>query len=957
MNQPVDSGLRPLMEDATGGMALNVNGRDVTLRCAPAKRLAHALREDLNLTGTKIGCDAGDCGACTVLLDGRQVCACLVAVGQCAGRTVTTVEGLADDGRLNALQSAFLEHGAAQCGICTPAMLMAATDLLARNACPDEAAVLDALGGVLCRCTGYRKIVEAVLSTAQPPSTRSPRLWGEGSGAAAQRVIDPPLGKAVGARLARLDGAAKLTGAELFGADLTPAGCRWLRIIRSPHARAGFTLGDLAAFCARYPQVEGIITAADVPENSFAVFPLPKDQPVLADGHVRFRGEAVLGLIGARDAILAIPESAVPIAWQPRPALTEPEQALSATGDLLHDFAPENVLCRGRVVKGDVATGFAQAAHVAEDEFRTSHVEHAYIEPEAGYAEVFNQDGRERVRVFACTQTPYMDRDEVARVLKLPQDAVHIVPSAIGGGFGGKLDVSIQPLLAVAAWKMKCPVQIFYTRPESMLSTTKRHPSRIRARLGCDAQGRLVAVDLAGDFNTGAYASWGSTVANRVPVHASGPYAVPNVRALTRAVYTNNAIGGAFRGFGVPQACIATEALMDELAEKAGIDKLEFRLRNAIRAGQTTATGQTLHASAGLDKCIVALKPAWQAARDAAITANRDAVAHANRRRRGVGLACMWYGIGNTVISNPSTMTIGLRQNGRVMLYNGAQEIGQGTYTIMPQIAADALGLPVSKIDQIHGDTDLTADAGKSSASRQTFVSGNAAKFAGEDLRRQLLALLKVSEPVELHLSKTELRARRNFGTIAMLDLATLPPVNPQGDIACGSGYFNPPTVPLDADGQGVPYATFGFAAQIAEVEVDLDLGTVKVLHVHAAHDVGRAINPTQVEGQIHGGIAQGLGMALMEEYISGRTDNLHDYLIPTLGDVPPITTHIIEDAEPLGPCGAKGVGEPALIPTAPAIFGAIRDATGVSVRFAPCTPDRLRALIKAYDSSATSRV
>ncbi len=926
MNKPFEAHLGDATNVAAG-MALTVNGTSVQLNCAPSKRLAHALREDLGLTGTKIGCDAGDCGACTVLLDGRQVCACITPVAQAEGRVVTTVEGLALNGSLNTLQQAFLKHGAAQCGICTPGMLMAASDLLSRNANPGEAQVQDALGGVLCRCTGYRKIVEAVLAVA----------------AGDNFCEEVPAGHAVGSRLARLDAPAKLTGIERFGADQAPAGALFLRIIRSAHPRALFTFGDIDAFRRKHPAVEGIISAADVPENSFAVFPTPKDQPVLADGHVRFRGEAVLGLIGEEAAMRAIPEAEVPITWHPLPALETPEQALVATGDLLHDFAPENVLCRGRVVKGDVQAGLAQAAFTAVGEFRTSHVEHAYIEPEAGYAELFEEGGRTRIRVFACTQTPYMDREEVARVLKLPLDAVQVVPSAVGGGFGGKLDVSVQPLLAVAVWKMRRPVRIVYTRPESMVSTTKRHPSRIHARLGCDREGMLTAVDFAGDFNTGAYASWGSTVANRVPVHASGPYAVPNLRALTRAVYTHNAIAGAFRGFGVPQACIATEALMDDLAQRCGLDRLEFRLRNAIRVGHETATGQQLKASVGMAQCLEVLRPAWDQA--LAAVATRNAAAAGSARRYGAGVACMWYGIGNTVIANPSTMTIGLRKNGRFMLYNGAQEIGQGTYTIMPQIAADALGVPVALIDQIHGDTDQTEDGGKSSASRQTFVSGNAVKFASADLKRKLCEIAGVPVDASIEIRETTLIAR-SAATEKRLDL-TQCQADARGDIALGRGTFNPPTVPLDANGQGVPYATYGFAAQIAEVEVDTELGTVKVLHIHAAHDIGRAINPTQVEGQIHGGVAQGLGLALMEEYISGKTDNLHDYLIPTIGDVPPITTYLVEDPEPIAPYGAKGVGEPALIATAPAIFGAIRQAAGVRVDFVPCTPDRLRQLMK----------
>ena len=309
----------------------------------------------------------------------------------------------------------------------------------------------------------------------------------------------------------------------------------------------------------------------------------------------------------------------------------------------------------------------------------------------------------------------------------------------------------------------------------------------------------------------------------------------------------------------------------------------------------------------------------------------------------------MWYGIGNTVIANPSSMQVGLRRDGRFVLYNGAVDIGQGTYTIMAQICADALGVPVSLIDQTVADTDLTLDAGKSSASRQTFVSGNAAKAAGADLRARLLGMLGLAADARLWLDGTLLRGEAD-GRRASVDLGALP-ADERGDVALGSGHFDPPTVPLDADGQGVPYATYGFAAQFAEVEVDVALGTVRVLAIHAAHDVGRAVNPTQVEGQIHGGIAQGLGLALMEEYHAGRTDNLHDYLIPTAGDVPPIVVHLVEDAEPLGPYGAKGVGEPALVATAPAILNAIHHATGVRMDQVPVTPDRLRAALRQGDA------
>ncbi|HEY0524207.1 MAG TPA: molybdopterin cofactor-binding domain-containing protein, partial [Stellaceae bacterium] len=898
------------MKDPRPLIAFSVNGRAVALNLDPLRRLADVLRDDLGLTGTKIGCNAGDCGACTVLLDGEQVCACLVPAAQVEGRAVTTVEGLADTGgALSRLQRAFLRHGAAQCGICTPGMLIAASDLLARVPNPTEAEALDALGGVLCRCTGYRRIVEAVLNVAT----------GEGD------LPMPAAGRAVGARMAKTDGVPKLDGTERYGADEAPTDTLWLRAVRSPHASATFAVGDLAPLHQRYPGLVRVLAAADIPgSNGFGIYPDIKDQPVLADGVVRYRGEALLALVGDKATIDAIADDEIPIAWTPRPPLVGVEAGLAPGAPVLHAAHPDNVLTSGRVLSGDVEAAFATAAAIAEGEFRTGFVEHAYIEPEAGYARRVG----DRIEIFACTQTPYMDRDELALVLGLAKEQVRIIPSAVGGGFGGKLDLSLQPLIATASWLLDRPVRCVYTRPESMASTTKRHPASIRARIAADADGKLLAVDFHGDFDTGAYASWGPTVANRVPVHASGPYVVPAVRATSRAVYTNGPPSGAFRGFGVPQTAVATESLMDEVALTLGLDPLEFRHRNALRRGNATATGHVLQASVGIAACLDALRPRWQAARAAAEAFN--AAQESGVERRGVGLACMWYGIGNTSMSNPSTMRVGVDRDGVVTLYNGAVDIGQGSNTIMVQICADALGIPASQFRLVCGDTDRTADAGKTSASRQTFISGAAVKRAGEDLRRQILERAGAGEGARIEIGDGRILVREAGGEQRTIDLSELPASNLTGDVLTGAGTFDPPTTMLDADGQGIPYASYAFAAQIAEVAVDLGLGSVDVRRIVAAHDVGRAVNPTQVEGQIHGGVAQGLGLALMEEYLPGRTENLHDYLIPTVGDVPPIECFLIEDPDPLGPYGAKGIGEPALVPTAPAILNAIRHATGV---------------------------
>jgi len=915
---------RPQADIAATTVRLFVNGKACEYSGNPAKRLADVLREDFGLTGTKIGCNAGDCGACTVLVDGKQVCSCLTAVAQVSGRAVTTVEGLAANETLSGLQRAFHRHGAAQCGICTPGMLMAAADLLSRNQQPSADQVKDALGGVLCRCTGYQKIIEAVLDAA-----------------GGELAPPPAVGSAVGARTPKVDGVAKLTGSENYGADAIPADALWLRVLRSPHHHASCELGDLAAFTANHPGIERVLSARDVPSNGFGIYPHIKDQPVLADGVVRFRGEAVLALIGTQAAIEAVREDEFPIRYTPMAPVMGIAAAAAPNAPLVQAGKPGNILLDGQVKKGDAAKAFGGCAAIAEGQFETGFVEHAYIEPEAGWAERIG----ERLEIHVTTQTPYMDRDEMAVVMKLKPEQIRIVPTACGGGFGGKLDMSVQPLIGLAAWLLKRRVACIYTRPESMASTTKRHPSQIRIKSGCDASGRLIAIETEADFDTGAYASWGPTVATRVPIHASGPYFVPHVTARGRAYFTHCHPSGAFRGFGVPQGAIAHEAMMDELANKIGMDRLAFRRLNALKAGDATATGQVLAHSAGMPHCLDALKPHWQKALAACDEFNRAAT----HKRRGTGVGCMWYGIGNTALSNPSTMRIGLSAKGELTLYNGAVDIGQGSNTILTQIAADALGLPMAQFKIVMGDTDLTADAGKTSASRQTFVSGKATELAGRDLRRKLLELLEASLDASLLLEGNVIKAKDANGE-REYDLGWLP-ARHGSDVLRGEGFFDPPTSAQDDYGQGVPYATYAFAAQLAVVEVDLELGKVKVLDIVAAHDVGRAINPIQVEGQIQGGTLQGLGLALMEEYLPGRTENLHDYLIPTMGDAPHMTCILIEDAEPLGPSGAKGVGEPGLIPTAPAILGAIHHATGVRMRQVPVLPHRLRAALKLAEA------
>lgn len=909
----------------TDAISLTVNGTTVALHSAPGRRLSDVLRSELGLTGTKVGCDAGDCGACTVLVDGAAVCACLTPLARAAGSDIRTVEGLGEGAALSALQASFLRHGAAQCGICTPGMLMAATALLSCNPAPNRAEVEEALGGVLCRCTGYAAIIDAVIDARNPPPP----------------TVDPGAGAAVGAAVERLDGRPKVAGREVFGADHVPQGALLVRAIRSPHAAAQFRIGDVQAWAAAQAGPVRVFTAADIPgDNRFGVIPAFRDQPALAESHVRMRGEAVALVAGDPEIIERLDLSDFPIAWKDQHGLADAEAARIPDAPLVHETRPGNVLITGKVRRGDPDRALSATAHLAGATIRTACVEHAYIEPEAGAAWM---EG-ETLVIQACTQAPVMDRDDTARVLGLATDRVRIIPSAAGGGFGSKLDLSLQPLVGLVTLKTGQPCRMVYSRRDSMTSTTKRHPATMTARAGVDAAGRITGMVFDGDFDTGAYASWGPTVAVRVPVHASGPYRVPHYHAEARAVHTNGPTSGAFRGFGVPQAAILQESLFDDLAEMAGIDRLQFRLLNALRDGDTSVCEQVLQ-GVGIHDCLTALQESWTVALEAARRSNEAS----GRLRRGVGVASCWYGCGNTALPNPSTIRIGLTPDGRLCLHQGATDIGQGANTVIAQIAADALGLPLTALSLVGPDTALTPDCGKTSASRQTVITGKAALLAGAALRARILALTNMGDEATLALDGARLFVRDGPGQ-RVIDLAALP-TDAHGYVLAAEESYDPPTRPLDENGQGVPYAVYGYGAQVVELEVDMSLGTVNLRRITAAHDLGRVINPMLAKGQIEGGIAQGLGMALMEEYIPGRTENLHDYLIPTTGDMPEIRSILVEKPDPEGPMGAKGLGEHVLIPTAPAILNAIRHASGARITRLPAVPHRVLAAIRAAQS------
>jgi len=733
----------------------------------------------------------------------------------------------------------------------------------------------------------------------------------------------------VGVGVPRVDALEKVLGEAKFGADLSTKEPLHLKVVRSfkPHAKIlSIEIGE----ALRVDGIEKIFTAKDIPGKNLTGI-IIKDQPVLASDRVRYIGDPV-ALVAAK-TIEASEEGVrkVTVIYEDLPFVNNPEEALKPYAPLIHESG--NLLLEFNVIKGDVQAGFKEAEIIIEETYRTTWVEHAYMEPDAGIS-YLDEEGR--ITIICPTQNVHYDQREVASVLSLPLDKVRIIQSATGGGFGGRLDITVQCLLALAVFHLKRPVKIDYSREEVFQVTSKRHPLKIHYKSGARRDGRLtsVEVDIFGD--TGAYASFGTAVGTRSAIHATGPYEVPNVKVRSRMVYTNNPWSGAMRGFGIPQMAFAHESQMDLLASALKMDPIEIRLKNVLHAGSETATGQTLMASVGIGETLKKVRE-W---RDHTISLKNDS--KKSYIKKGIGIGSMWYGIGNTGRANPSTAQVEIDPNGEVRLFSGASEIGQGSDTIFLQIASESLGVPLEEIKLIRADTALTTDTGLTSASRLTYISGNAILNAIKNLKEEVIKeasrILRVDGKA-LFFEEGEIKQKSKPSvSISIKEVAKR-----CGKILRGEGRFDPETTPLDPKtGQGSPYATYTFATHLAEVEVDTETGKVRVIRVVASHDVGKAINLKNVIGQITGGIAMGVGHALMEEYTPGETTSFVNYLIPTSKDIPEVVPILIEDEEPTGPFGAKGVGEPALIPSIPAILNGIANAIGERIYHLPANLERV---------------
>ncbi len=736
----------------------------------------------------------------------------------------------------------------------------------------------------------------------------------------------------VGRSIERRGAREAVLGRAVYADDIRVDGMIHLKVVRGTRPHALVRNIDTSA-AELIPGVIRVFTARDIKgSNRYGI--ITKDQEILVERKVRYAGDPVALVAAEAESAAVRAAKAVKVEYEDLAPFFTIEEARRCGAEPIHEGG--NLLSSRDIIKGDIDQGLAEADIVIEQTYTSSMAAHGYLETEAGVG-ILDEAGR--IVIYTSTQNPHCDQRDVAAALGLRPDQIRICQSTTGGGFGGKLDISVQGLIALAVQYLRRPVKLRYTMEETMQAAAKRHAVVMHYRTGARKDGRLTAVDVGFSLDTGAYASYGLAVLSRAATHAIGPYEVPHVRVRGEVYYTNKIWAGAMRGFGVPQVSFAHEGQMDSLAKALNMDPFEIRMVNAMKPGSTTITGQVLYASVGMRETLERVK-------DAKGRRERDLERGQGERRpwmrSGWGIASFFYGIGNTGLPNPSTARIEVDGNGQITLYTGAADIGQGSDTALIQIAAEALGISHTHLRLVRGDTALTADAGATSASRQTYISGNAVKSAAENLIQRLTR--EASSHLKAPLEEIEYRGGIFKGRGKAVGIGELASgLHQKGHTAAGEGHFDPPTTPLDPEtGQGIPYATYTFGTYYAEVEVDTGTGEVSVGHVIAAVDVGEAVNPSHVAGQIIGGVAMGIGYALMEEFEPGKTTSLADYRYPTSMDVPPVEVIIVEDPEPSGPYGAKGVGEPALIPAAPAIINAISQALEVRIVDLPAKLERV---------------
>ncbi len=879
--------------------------------------LLRFLRERMGLMGTKNGCEKGHCGACTVIVNGRAQRSCLLKMGRLQGAVVETIENLSKNGSLHYAQQAFVEEGAIQCGFCTPGMVMSVKALLDQNDDPTDAEIDKALQFNICRCTGYGSIRRAVHRAVQLKK--------------APAASPVPFPGYVGEAVHKIDAVDKVRGNPVFADDYREPNMLVGKLLYSKYSHARI-LSVHSEQAKNAPGVALVLTGKDIPgRNAFGLF--EAEQPVIAEAEVKYLGEVVAAVFAETREQAEYARSLIEVEYEPLPALLSPIEAFEPDAPKVHEWKENNVAHCVRVRKGDVEKAFEEADVVVEGYYYTPAIEHAYLEPEACLAYPTSEGG---VTVMTGNQGSVEFQKMIAASLALPLEKVRVVYTPCGGGFGGKEEPTVQIHAALAAVMTGRPVKMALTREESIRLSTKRHPMHIWMKHGATKEGKITAVQSKVIADGGAYLSMTRPVIFRSAVICTGPYEVDNVKADSYGIYTHHNPSGAFRGFGSTQATFAAEVQMDKIARKLGIEPAELRRRNALAPGKQTCTGQVLHGGVGYLGTLESVAQRFASMKEEVLSTPRPP-----HKKVGFGLASAYKNVGiGTGLADGAGAIVEVLPTGRIIVKIGATDMGQGCDTVMAQIAATELNVSYELFEVIACDTAQCPDGGMTTASRQTYVTGNAVKQTAGLLREKLDRYIPVGHnevtPGDL----------QNALVLAARDGETL---------RAESNYIPPKTYPHKTDANHIEgsideefniHYAFCFVSTGVAVEVDTQTGKTKVLKMLMSQDVGKAINPQNVIGQIEGAAAMGLGFGLSEEFLESETEILTDTMkklhVPSILDVPEIDATFVEVQDPGGPFGAKGMGEVGLNPVAPAISNAIFDAVGARLQSLPMTKEKL---------------
>jgi selenium-dependent xanthine dehydrogenase len=844
-----------------------VNGEDVELQLPEDDDLTllDVLRDHLGITSPKIGCaPQAQCGCCTILLDDKPVLSCALKPAKAEGKSITTLEGLDDEHRQQIADS-FVRCGGVQCGFCIPGMAMRGVGLCDKNPNPSRDEIATALKPHLCRCTGYAQIVDSIEQYAKLRQ-----------GETLPELSEFDRSGKVGSDLPRYTGHDAVLGDRKFVDDMVVPYMLYGAVRLTDHPRAKVLSIDPTR-ALELPGVHRVVTAADIPGDPMVGL-IAKDWPVYVGiGQVtRCTGDVVATVVADIQHLARRAAQLIDIEYEVYEPITDPEQALDPSKGIVHPHLDTNLLSKSSLKKGDVEQGFADSAFVLEDTYVTQRIEHLFLEPESCLVlPQQSKSGEPGLFVYTQGQGVFDDQRQIASVLGIDRTRVEVLLVSNGGAFGGKEDMSVQAQTALMAWLMQRPVKMTLTRPESFRIHPKRHPIVLNYKIGCDAEGHITAVKARIIGDKGAYASVGAKVLERAGGHCTGPYRVPNIDMESLAVYTNNPPCGAMRGFGANQAAFAIEGLLDRLAEKVGIDAYDIRDRNILEPGEAFATGQVLDKPFGLRKTLEAVKDQFKAAKYA-------------------GIAC---GIKNVGIGNGmpdiGRAALSVEDDGSIHIRTGFTEMGQGLFTICIQFAVEATGLR-PEVFKCSTDTSLMLDCGQTTASRATVLAGNSIAEAGKSLKAALDS------------GKT---------------LADLAGQVFHGEWICS--YTSKLGYDMDKPGGPKTHITYGFATQVAILD-----DTGKLVKMIAAHDVGRVLNPTHLKGQMYGSLHMGIGYALTEDFVAEgaviQAKKINDCGVLRSHQMPEMELIFVEEADPECPFGARGVGEIGLVPTAPAIAGAL---------------------------------